>query len=94
MGIFSQAFFPVQPLSCPCPAIPRFRTVSLPDRRDPPLHLASHAPCIGLQKKAEAQVLERFPFDAFLVSCYIPKAVEGGSSSPPQQNCPTSWRAA
>lgn len=26
--------------------------------------------------------LELFPFNAFLVSCYIPKAVEGGGAPP------------
>ena len=26
--------------------------------------------------------LEQFPFDIFLVSCYIPKTVEGGGAPP------------
>ena len=31
---------------------------------------------------AVGDAIERFPFDAFLVSCYIPKAVEGGGAPP------------
>ena len=49
--------------------------------------------CCGLQGKASAIAvevgkIERFPFDAFLVSCYIPKAVEGGELLPSPAKLP------